>query len=296
MTDIAIRLATAADLDDVYDLFYRDQVGDDPAPPPRGDVPSFLRHLLATGEVRLAIQDGRVVGFAALITRGDVSYLAELFVRADEQSAGVGKRLLDAVLPEHRRPACTVSSSDPRALALYVRAGLTPCWPLVWLRAPTPQIGPLAAGGVTVVDADPGDPALVRWDAEIGGRRRPQDHRFWIAEGAIPVWFERLAARIGYGYLQTRSGSALWSRDAITVGPLGTRLAADAADCVGAAVASARTRRAVVRLAIPGSHPALPALLAAGLRITDLGTAVAAPASAPALPDPTRYLPSDDFF
>lgn len=293
MAHVAIRAATEADLDNVYDVFYRDQVGDTPDPPPGGALPSFLKHLLNTGEMRVAERDGRIVGFAALITRGGVAYLAELFVRAEEQSAGIGKRLLAAVLPADGRTACTVSSADPRALALYVRAGLTPRWPLNWLRAHTAWLDPFPCGDVEVVEAKGGDPELVRWDAEIGRRYRPEEHRYWIEEGAIPVWFERSNARIGYGYLQTRSGSALWSRDAITIGPLGTRNASDAADAVCAAVELARTRRAVVRLAIPGPHPALPALLAAGLRITDVCTFVSAPTVD--LLDPTRYLPSDDF-
>lgn len=293
MAHVAVRAATEADLDDAYDIFYRDQVGDAPDPPPRGDLPSFLGHLLNTGEMRVAERDGRIVGFAALVTRGGVSYLAELFVRPEEQSAGVGKRLLDAVLPADGRTACTVSSSDPRALALYVRAGMAPRWPMIWLRAKTARLGPLPSGDVTVVGAEPGDPELGRWDAEIGRRYRPEEHRYWTAEGANPVWFERADTRIGYGYLQTRSGSALWSRDAITVGPLGTETATDAADSVCAAIEHARSRRTVIRLALPGPHPALPALLAAGFRITDLGTFVSAPTLD--LLDPTSYVPSDDF-
>lgn len=292
MTDVAVRAASEGDLGDVYDLFYRAQVIGTTDPPPPGDAPAFLKHLLGTGEMRVAERDGRIVGFAALVARDGVSYLAELFVRPEVQSVGVGNRLLGAVLRPHRRTACTVSSSDPRALALCVRAGMAPKWPMIWLRAQTAQMGRLPTGDAAVVAAEGDDLELVRCDAEIGGRWRPGDHRHWIAEGALPVWLARADTRIGYGCLQTRRESAPWSRDAITVGPLGTRTAADAVDAVCGAVEHARTLRPVVRFAIPGSHPALPALLAAGFRITDLGTFVAAPTVE--VPDPARYLPSDD--
>ena len=293
LTQVDVRPATEADLTDVYDVFYEHEAGDDPAPPVRGEVPSFLRHELATGQMRVAERDGRIVGFASLITRGAVAFLAELFVRRDEQSAGVGKLLLRDILPADERTRCTLSSADPRALALYVRAGMRPGWPNVWLRSLTASLGELPRGGVEVVEAAAVDPELVWWDAAIGGRHRPEEHAYWTREGAVPVWFERSGRRIGYGYLQTRSGSALWSRDAITVGPVGTETAGDAVDCVCAAVDQARGRAEIVRLAVPGPHPALRPLLDAGLRITDVETFVSA------VPtdffDPARYVGSGEF-
>ena len=89
MSDFTIRRATEGDLPQVYDVFYEHEVGDGSAPPPRGDVPSFLRHELATGEMLVAEREGRIVGFASQITRGPITYLAELFVRRELQSAGI---------------------------------------------------------------------------------------------------------------------------------------------------------------------------------------------------------------
>ena len=128
----------------------------------------------------------------------------------------------------------------------------------------------------------------------MSGRARPADHRYWIAQGAIPVWFEGRGGRAGYGYIQTRSEGALWNPDAITVGPVGARRSADALDCVRAAVAFARTRAAVVRLAVPGPHPALAPLLEAGFRITYVETFVSSASTA--FLDPARYAGSGDFF
>lgn len=68
--------------------------------------------------------------------------------------------------------------------------------------------------------------------------------------------------------------------------------AADAQDCVCAAVAFACARSESVRLAIPGPHPGLRAPLAAGLRIVDTQTLAS---SAPVF-DPKRYVGSGEQF
>lgn len=293
LVGVAVRPAAEGDLPEVYDVFYEHEVGDDPDPPPRGDVPSFLRHELETGEMRVAERDGRILGFASLITRGRVSYLAELFVRRSEQSAGVGKLLLRDILAADEGTRCTLSSTDPRALALYVRAGMQPRWPNVWLRADTARLDELPRGGVEVVEAQAGDPELMRWDAEVGGRYRPEEHEYWVREGALPVWFERSGRRIGYGYLQMRSPSALWSRDAITVGPVGANVPSDASDCVCAAVEHAQGLSRLLRLAVPGPHPALRSLLEAGFYITYVETFAAADVAN--ILDPARYVGSGVF-
>jgi len=294
VTDITIRPATTDDLAAVWDIVYAHEAGGAPNPPPRGDVPPFLQHELATGDMRVAALRGQVVGFGAAITRDSLWYLAELFVRRELQSAGIGAALLRELLPADGRVRFTRSSSDPRALALYVRAGMRPCWPNVWLRARSADVAPLPTASVRVVPASGDDAELRRWDAELSGRARDAEHDYWLATGATPVWFARPGCRLGYGFLQTDSGSAIWSRQAITLGPIGTQDVADAAACVCAAVEWARRRVGIVRMVIPGPHPALAPLLAAGFRITDVETFVSS--AVPAFVDPTRYVGSGDFF
>jgi GNAT superfamily N-acetyltransferase len=293
VTDVTTRRATPADLPAVYDVFLEHEADDHAGPPPSAEVPPFLEHERRTGELRVAERGGRIVGFAALLPRGPVAYLAELFVRRAERSTGIGARLLREILPTSGTVRCTLSSRDPRALALYVRAGMRPRWPNVWLRAPAAGLGAAGGGGVRVVEAAPGDPELVRWDAQVSGRPRPEEHAYWAAQAAVPLWFERRGARIGYAYVQTRDDSP-WPPPAATVGPIGAGTAADALDCVGAAVAFARSRAEHLRLAVPGPHPALPALLTAGFRITDVETFLSTGAAA--FPDPERYVGSGGFF
>src|SRR5207245_1952023 len=176
MNALTIRKAHVDDLPRVYNIFYENEVGDDPAPPPRGDVPAELRHELETSDMYVADLNGQVLGFTALTTRGSIAFLSELFVRPSEQSHHIGTALLQHILPRDERILCTLSSADHRALALYIRAGMRPRWPNFCLRANAPAPDALPEMDVTVVEGRPDDPELVEWDAEIGGRERPEDH------------------------------------------------------------------------------------------------------------------------
>src|SRR5205814_977799 len=143
--------------------------------------------------------------------------------------------------------------ADPRALALYIRRGLRPRWPHFQLLGPLPAKRPLPTTDLEVLEAAPGDPELVRWDAEIGGRRRPQDHAYWVRDrGGIPLWLARRGEVIGYGYVQTRSDDLLQHPDALTLGPIGARTEADAAACVLAALGWAKGRAPEARIPTPG--------------------------------------------
>lgn len=289
---VVIRPARPADLPAIFAIFSTHEVAGVPDPPPRGAVwPSFA-HALATGALAVAEEDGALLGYAGAVARGSVAYLTDLFVRPAAQSAGLGAALLRAVFPPAQpgRRRFTVASTDPRALALYVRAGLTPHWPNLLLRTVAPAPDRLPASDVEVVEAPPDDPELLRWDAELGGRERPEDHAFWVREeGGVPLWFHRGGATVGYGYARTRA-PAFWHPEHLRLGPIGARTPEDARACVLAAVRWARPRSAVLRLDIPGPHPALPALLNAHCRIVYVETFLA---DAPPF-DPRRYLGSGD--
>jgi GNAT superfamily N-acetyltransferase len=263
-----IRAATAADLPTLYDIWYASEVGDDPHPPPRGPWP-WLAHELASGALLLAERDGVALGFAGTITRDKIVFLSDCFVRADAQSSGVGRRLLQQLLPRDGRTYCTISSNDPRAQALYIRAGMRPYWPTFILEAETSKLEHIAAGNIEVTEARAGDPALIEWDATIGGRRRPEDHAYLAAQHqAIALWFVRGGQPIGYGYAQLFSPELLWRPDTLRLGPIGVANESDALACVGAAVDWAKSRAAAINISVPGPHAALAALLAARFQIS----------------------------
>ncbi len=232
---------------------------------------------------------GEAVGFAGLIVRSGIGFLSEFFVHPRHQSHGIGRELLTHALSAGAQRYCTLSSSDPRALALYVRAGLVPQWPHFLLTGAADQLTGADTSGARVQEARADDPAIVEWDARIGGRWRPEDHTFWQSGlGGIPVWVERGGETIGYGYARPQP-SNVGGPASVTIGPICADAPAAAAACVEAVVGWARAHGEVIHAAVPGPHPALPALLAAGFRITYIETFVASDADA--FCDPRTYMP-----
>jgi ribosomal protein S18 acetylase RimI-like enzyme len=273
MSDVTIREATRADLPQIYEIWYRAETAEMPDPPAPRPVAAWLTHVLEHGRLLAAERGGAPVGFAGLVVRDGVAFLTDLFVQPDQQSGGIGGKLLGHILPPGARARCTTASSDPRALALYLRAGMQPRWPNCWLRGFRERLSELPGADVEVMEAAPEDPALLAWDAEIGGRRRPEDHAFWVERmAATPLWFRRGGQRIGYGYVQGRSDESLRYPQAAALGPIGARTPEDAVACVGAAARWASGRSEVMRIALPGPHPALAPLLAARFQLIDVET------------------------
>lgn len=212
--------------------------------------------------------------FAGAITRGNITFLTDLFVQPVLQSGQLGKTLLHSVLPQDDLIHCTVSSSDPRALALYIRAGMSPQWPYFALRLEKSTHEWRLTGDMEIIEGDPGDSALVQWDAQISGRLRPIDHLYWLREQrAVPLWFRRQGRIVGYGYIRLDAGS-LWYPQACSLGPIGASTPEDATDCIVAAVSWASQRADVLCIDVPGPHPCLATLLERGFRIAYVDTFV----------------------
>ncbi len=268
------RQAFETELRSVYEVLYQNELLDNPHLPLPGDVPPYLRHVLQTGTLYVAEQDSKILAFAGAITRGNISFLTDLFVLPSQQSGQLGKTLLRFVMPQDDLVQCTMSSSDPRALALYIRDGMRPQWPHFALRLEKSRYKMPLALDVEIIEADPGDPALERWDAQISGRLRPVDHQFWIREEqAVPVWFQRQGHMIGYGYVRLGAG-VLNDPQACTLGPIGTSTSEDAAACVLATVNFALQRAEVLHIEVPGPHPCLAILLKSGFHISYFDTFV----------------------
>src|SRR5262249_10636315 len=88
------------------------------------------RHLLQTDPrlARIAVEDGRPIGFSVGFVRNKLWFLADLFVLPEAQSRGVGGELLKRCLAAGaKRGACALavaSSHDQSAQALHqVRDG-----------------------------------------------------------------------------------------------------------------------------------------------------------------------------
>jgi hypothetical protein len=273
---ITFRPACAADLAQAFEVFYENEIRNEPSPPPLPDNASTtLAHILQTGTVYVAEDNTHILAFAAAITRDNVTFLTDLFVHPDQQSSRLGQRLLHYVMPPSTEGVyCTMSSTDPRALSLYIRLGMRPQWPNFCLSLNEPTRDNYVSSDLQIVEAEAGDPALEAWDAQVSGRNRPQDHAYWVSEQqAKPLWFRQNGTTIGYGYVRLGAGT-LWSPDACVLGPIGARTPAEATTCVLAAVAWAHQRAKMVCIDVPGPHPCLAPLLELGFRIMYVETYV----------------------
>jgi GNAT superfamily N-acetyltransferase len=98
--------------------------------------------------------DGQIVAIALSIVREDVWGLSLLGVRTEHQGRGIGARVLAAALryAAGRRGAIILSSTDPRAMRSYFRAGFR-------LRPAVAAAGPINRSRIPAgLRARPGDP------------------------------------------------------------------------------------------------------------------------------------------
>jgi GNAT superfamily N-acetyltransferase len=228
----------------------------------------------------------RVVAFAVAVVRSSLWYLSMLFVLPEEQGMGMGRTLLERVLPAPGTEVALATSTDslqPISNALYARFGIVPRLPLLHLVGSVrrPEALPNLPDGVTASAFEElaGDPDHVAGvgtgqgdghrrladlvnllDLEIAGFEHPQDHRFLRTVDRHGYLFRAGDGTIlGYGY----------TSDSGRVGPVAVRDESLVASALGHLMRAARPRGAF-GLWVPGAAgPAVTALLEAGLRLED---------------------------
>jgi len=288
-----IRLATGEDLPTCAEI-HRVAISDHVSPlgqPAATWEPvalvALLSHLRATDPdlFFVAERDGRVVGFTSAWERGDVWFLAMLFVLPPDQGRGIGAALLEAVLPRpgeagpDGRPlrlGVAADSIQPVSNALYVRYGMIPRMPAFLLRGPATSpraFPPLAAGVVATPFATmaagppdgPGHRRLVEVtaaiDREVVGYPHPEDHRFLrVIDRRGHLFTNRDGAVLGYGYV----------RDDGRLGPVAAVDGEVVPAILGHLVSSMTPPPEGWTIVVPGAcGPALAAALRAGLRIAE---------------------------
>ena len=248
----------------------------------------YLEHLLARARTLVAEIDDVVIGFGASMAIGadGTRFLTDLFVDPSRQDHGAGRALLDAVLDGSER-RMTFSSADPRAIASYIRVGMRPWWPLLYV-----------AGEATVM-ADP---------STTGPSWRPADldetverSRAWtgIDRRTDFVYYASLPEAAGFAVIDAGEVAAVgWSRrdrwtpgrwlDHVSIAPDADPIRAAA----GAWRAAGPSGGGTVHACIPGPHPVLTLLLGRGVRIVDRDQWCS---SDPDLVDPVRLLPNPSF-
>jgi hypothetical protein len=198
-----------------------------------------------------------------------------LFVLPDFQGSGLGRELLERILPSDDGIARAVAtdSAQPISNALYARYGMVPRIPLMSLTG-LPQhpeaFGELPSGVVPLpfeeIAAGPPEgqghrlltEAVDALDAELAGSTHPIDHRFLRTESRHG-WLYRGpdGEPVGYGY----------AGEAGRVGPVAVRDAALLGPVLGHLTSAVQPRGAFA-MWVPGSaDQAVVTALAAGFRL-----------------------------
>ena len=250
---------------------------EDDADFPVGSMTPYLAHLVERGTVAVAEEEGRIVAFGATVAGGRSVHLADLFVLPSLHGRGIGGRLLAMVFGD-AWPRTTFASDDPRALPLYVRAGMTPLWPNLYLGG-DPGALPEPPAGHVVEPASFAE--LVEHERAWTGAERGPDVAYWSAvAGSRPFRVRAAGATVAVGLARLRRNRNGHWIDHVQVAP--------DADPHPALLAAMRHGAGEVELSggcLPGPSPLLPALLEAGFRVLDRDIYLA---SDPTVVDPAR--------
>ena len=253
-----------------------------------GADPAYMTHLLAHGTVVVGVTGGSVIGFGATRQRGSgpsaVSVLCDLFVDPRKHGSGCGRAMLAELWPGGGR-RMTFSSLHGHALPLYTSFGLDAWWPLLYLR-----------GRVDALPAPPGWRAEAATAAEVAARElawsgvdRSDDHRAWARRpGGACVLVRRDGQVLAAGTVGGAGGEYGVTHLALAPSVGGTDSAA-ALLTVLAGLEPEEPEDGRARVCLPGPHPAVRALLAAGWRVEEFDLFMA---TEPDLLDPRRAVPS----
>lgn len=244
-----------------------------------GPIGRLHGHLHSTDPDRfwVAVRDpeGPPFAFGSAMRRDDVWFLSMLFVRPGEQGAGVGRALLERLLPRDGAARGTATdSAQPISNALYGSVGIVPRMPLLslvgrWGAQGTDHL-PSLPSGVTpvafeaVVEAPGGSghrelvDTVDALDRDVAGFSHPQDHRFLRVEGRRGFLYRGPdGAPLGYGY----------ASEVGRVGPVAVRDGALLAPVVGHLLGAVPPRDASV-VWVPGAAgPTVEGLLRSGFRL-----------------------------
>ncbi len=239
----------------------------------------YLRYLVTRHRVLLAEESGAAVAFGAVLDTGLAVHLADLFVVPERLGQGLGGPLLAALYGGAPRRT-TFASDDPRALPLYVRAGMMPLWPCLYLEGDGGHLS--GASDLDLASVAPEE--LASLELAWTGAARADDHRFWASQAdADPFLVADRDGPVALAIGRARQASEARVVDRLLIRP--------GADPVAPVLASLRrtARGGAVIASLLGPSPVLPVLLDHGFRVVDRDVYMA---SDPGLVDPARFIPN----
>jgi len=163
---------------------------------------ALFEHIVTNDPDRvwLAENDERVIGFGMSAQRGDLTFLAFLFILPAMQARGIGRELLERSMAGSTRRAVSIFSVQPISGALYARYGMVPQVPIYTMTGRPRSELPALPDGVTVAPADAD--RLDQIDLEINGFTRQVDHAAWQAWGRTRFGLFDHDQLLGYAYAQ----------------------------------------------------------------------------------------------
>jgi len=243
-------------------------------------VGPYVAHLVAHHHAMVSTLDDEVVAFGATVDAGVAVHLADLFVRPDLLGRGIGRPLLAAVFGDARRRT-TFASDDPRALPLYVRAGMNPLWLCLYVEGASTAL-PSTPAAIDLATSSPAD--LAALELAWTGFDRSVDHAFWASQAAADSFI--VADRgepVAIVHARARQVSPVRVIDRMVLRPGADPLAPTLA-------ALRRTGRGdAVMTVVMGPSPVLRALLDLGFQVTERDQFMA---STEGLVDPARLVPN----
>jgi GNAT superfamily N-acetyltransferase len=194
-------------------------------PPMPVENPGLVRlhaHTLGTDPTRFQVAERRgrggkprIVAFGSAVEREPMWFLSMLFVEPEDQAIGLGRALLERILPEDldgRLLATCTDSAQPVSNGLYASFGIVPRMPFLnllgrprpgWSPPPLPdgmtaELTEPAEDG-RLADADQRE--LDDLDREVNGWVHPEDHAFDLRERPRLFRYRGADGRlIAYGY------------------------------------------------------------------------------------------------
>ena len=224
--ELTYRAAVADDMETCAGIWrtaingYVVNLGQAEIPPELNPIIRLFTHLQSTDPERfiVATTSDRIVAFAAAVSRERIWYLSMLFVLPELQGAGVGRQLMERILPADPgiARATATDSAQPISNALYTKYGIAPRMPLLNLSGlpERPEaFGTLPSGVLpvpfeTIAAGQPGGPghrrlvaAIDSLDRDVIGAAHPMDHRFLRSENRWGwLYYGPDGSPLGYGY------------------------------------------------------------------------------------------------
>jgi hypothetical protein len=273
-------------------------------PPVPKENQSLLRlhtHTRATSPNRFIVAErqkrlgrSRIVAFGSAVDREQLWFLSMLFVEPAEQARGLGKAVMERLLPRERHgrvlSTCT-DAAQPISNGLYAALGMVPRIPLFnlvgrprpgWEPAPLPD-------GVTAARVEPASDGVLdtvqqaeldAFDRSVLGLAHPEDHAYDLRERPWLFEYRDGSGRlVAYGY----------TGEVGRIGPIAVADRALQEPVVGHLLTAVEPRGASA-IWLPGTGDgAYRAALAAGLRIEGFPTLLCYDRP---FGDFTRYVPT----